>query len=446
MSTEAPNAAAVTDPTGAIPLEELHSSLGHPLAESMNFLNEIAQRYPDAISFAAGRPTEEFFGIDAVHRYLDRFREHLLTLFDGDEARADREIMQYGRTKGIIHDLIARNLAVDEDITVDPESIVVTVGCQEALFLTLRVLRRTSDDVLLAVSPTYVGAVGAAQLVDMPVLPVAGSPEGIDFDDLVRRLDEVAASGRRVRALYVVADFANPSGASLGLEARLRLLRLAAEHDFLLLEDNPYGLFTSDGEPGPPTLKALDTERRVVYLGSFSKTALPGARVGCVVADQRVTTPDGREELLADQLGRIKSMLTVNTSPLTQAVIGGKLLEHDFSLRAGNVREQRTYRDNLRLMLDGLRDRFPPDRHPEVSWNVPGGGFFLVLTVPFPVDDRVLEHSARAHRVLWTPMHHFYGDGVPVNQIRLSVSHVTPAEIETGLDNLAAFLREYRDH
>ncbi|MFJ1551783.1 PLP-dependent aminotransferase family protein [Streptomyces sp. NPDC088246] len=427
-------------------LEDLHGSLGHPLAESMNFLNEVAQRYPDAISFAAGRPTEQFFGIDAVHRYLDRFREHLLAVFDGDEVQVHREIMQYGRTKGIIHDLIARNLMVDENMKVDPESIVVTVGCQEALFLTLRVLRRTSDDVMLAVSPSYVGAVGAAQLVDMPVLPVASSSEGIDFDDLVRQLDMVAATGRRVRALYVVADFANPSGVSLDLDARLRLLRLAAEHDFLLLEDNPYGLFTADGEPGPPTLKALDSERRVVYLGSFSKTALPGARVGYVVADQRVSAADGREELLADQLGRIKSMLTVNTSPLAQAVIGGKLLEHDFSLRAGNVREQRTYRDNLLQMLDGLRDRFPPGRYPEVTWNVPTGGFFLVLTVPFAVDDQVLEHSARAHQVLWTPMHHFYGDGVPVKQIRLSVSHVTPAELDAGLDNLAAFLREYRDH
>jgi (S)-3,5-dihydroxyphenylglycine transaminase len=422
----------------SIRLADLHESLSHPLAEAMNFLNEVAQRYPDAISLAAGRPTERYFDLARVHRYLDTFHAYLTTTFGGDQARADREMMQYGRTKGIIHELIARHLATDEDIHVPAESIVVTVGCQEAMYLTLRALRRTSADVLLTVLPSYVGVMGAAQLADMSVLPVADDGNGMDFADLDRRLAETAEAGLRVRALYLVADFANPTGTTLSNRARERLLQLAEEHDFLLLEDNPYGIF---GEPGPPTLKSMDRNRSVVYLGSFGKTGVPGARVGYVLADQLVRRADGRTELLADQLGRIKSMLTVNTSPLAQAVIGGKLLEHDYSLRAANTREREIYRENLRHMLSGLERRFPACGAPAVTWNVPRGGFFLVLTVPFEVGDEMVDRCAREYGVVWTPMHHFYGGGPPMRQLRLSFSHLSADEIDEGLDRLAAFLR-----
>ncbi|MGK4580270.1 PLP-dependent aminotransferase family protein [Kitasatospora sp. HPMI-4] len=420
----------------------LHESLASPVIESMNFLNEVSQRFPDALSLAAGRPYEGLFDTEAVHRYLRRYADHLTERFDGDVTLVRRTMLQYGRTKGIIHDLIARNLAVDESIEVDPESVVVTVGCQEALFLALRALRRSERDVLLAVLPCYVGAAGAAELVDMPLLPVKGSAEGVDLRDLVEVVERARESGLRPRAFYVVADFANPSGISLSRETREQLLRLAEEHDFLILEDNPYGIFSAPDSGRPPTLKALDRHRRVVYLGSFAKTGLPGARIGYVVADQRVATGSGGTELFADQLAKIKSMLTVNTSPIAQAVIGGKLLEHDCSLRAANVRENAVYQRNLRHVLAGLADRFPEGSCPGVSWNAPTGGFFVVLDVPFPVDDELLEHSARRHRVLWTPMHHFHGDGVPRHQIRLSFSYLTPEEISVGLDRLAAFVLE----
>ncbi|MEU3736347.1 PLP-dependent aminotransferase family protein [Streptomyces sp. NPDC032198] len=423
-------------------LADLHTSLDSPVIESMNFLNEIAQRFPEALSMAAGRPYEGFFDTADMHRHLRVFEEHLLAENDGDVPRTRRTLLQYGRTKGIIHGLIAKNLSVDENIDVDPESVVVTVGCQEALFLTLRALRRGEEDVLLAPMPCYVGATGAAELADMRVLPVKESADGIDLDDLVRVAEEAKAAGLRPRACYVVADFANPSGASLSRDTREALLRLAAEHDFLILEDNPYGIFQATGIEPLPTLKSLDRDRRVVYLGSFAKTGLPGARIGFVVADQQVATADGRSVLFADQLAKIKSMLTVNTSPVAQAVIGGKLLENDYSLRAANVRETELYQGNLRHLLKELERNFPAGSRPEVTWNTPAGGFFVVVTVPFPVDDELLEHSARRHRVLWTPMHHFYGDGRPRWQIRLSFSYLSPADITVGVDRLAEFIRE----
>ncbi|MEH1015068.1 PLP-dependent aminotransferase family protein [Micromonospora sp. CPCC 206060] len=422
----------------------LHPALADPSLNSMNFLNEIAQHYPDAISFAAGRPYEEFFDVAQLAGYLDRFTAHLRDDLGYDQQRVTRTLFQYGRTKGIIHHLVARNLAVDEQITVDPESIVVTVGCQEAMFLVLRALRADDRDVLLAVSPTYVGLTGAARLVDLPVLPVATGPDGVDLADLVAQIHRARAAGLRPRACYVMPDFANPSGLSLDLAARRRLLDVAAAEDLLLLEDNPYGLFPADGAVRVPTLKALDERAQVVYLGSFAKTALPGARVGYLVADQRVTGPGGTVSLFADELAKIKSMVTVNTSAIAQAVVGGRLLAHGCSLLAANQRERAAYARNLRLLDAGLAARFPrfADGRRVIDWNVPAGGFFMVVTVPFPVDDVLLERSARRYGVLWTPMHHFYDGSTPVDALRLSISAVTADQIDAGLDRLAALIRD----
>jgi (S)-3,5-dihydroxyphenylglycine transaminase len=432
-------------------IHSLHSSLVSPVGESMNFLNEVAQRFPDAVSFAAGRPFEGYFDLDLIHRYLEVYRGYLTERLGGDEVAVRRQILQYGRTKGVIHELIAENLRVDEGITADPDSIVVTVGCQEALYLTLRALRRDERDVLLAVAPSYVGVYGAAELVDMTVLPVRDDGAGLDLDDLAAAIVRARAAGLRPRACYVVPDFSNPSGASLDLETRRGLLRLAEEHDILVLEDNPYGIF-GDGS-GPPTLKALDQHRRVVYLGTYAKSGVPGARVGFVVADQRVqarpdpgaAADDGADPagvLLADLLSRLKSMLTVNTSPIAQAVIGGKLLEHGCSLREANTREIQVYQGNLDRILRGLAARFPAGTDPVVTWNSPAGGFFCVLTVPFPADNELMELSAAKYQVLWTPMHQFYAQTEPRREIRLSYSHLVPHEIDEGLDRLAAFVRD----
>ncbi|MFE0250295.1 PLP-dependent aminotransferase family protein [Streptomyces sp. NPDC059010] len=417
----------------------LHASLGDASMASMTLLNEIAGTYPDAISFAAGRPYEGFYDVSLVHEYLRTFCRYLRTERGMSEPEVARTLFQYGDTKGIICDLVARSLAADEGIEADPASVVVTVGCQEAMFLVLRALRASDRDMLLAPSPTYVGLTGAALLADLPVLPVRTGPSGIDLDDLADRLREARAGGHRVRACYVTPDFANPVGVSMSLPDRRRLLELAAAEDLLLLEDNAYGLLNSAAER-PPTLKSLDRHERVVYLGSFAKTGMPGARVGYVVAGQRVSGGSGGGTLLADELSKIKSMLTVNTAPIAQAVVGGKLLAHDHSMARANRREAEVYGRNLRQVLDGLDRRL--GGRTDVFWNAPTGGFFVVLTVPFTVDDELLAHAARRHGVLFTPMHHFYGSTAGHRQLRLSISTLTPDRIEEGLDRLAALIGE----
>lgn len=348
-----------------------------------------------------------------------------------DEAAVTRTLFQYGTTKGVITDLVARNLAEDEHIDVAPESVVVTVGCQEAMFLALRTLRADERDVLLAPAPTYVGLTGAALLTDTPVWPVRSTEHGIDPEDLVLQLKRADEQGKRVRACYVTPNFANPTGTSMDLPARHRLLEVAAENGILLLEDNAYGLF---GTERLPTLKALDQSASVLYFGSFAKTGMPGARVGYVVADQ----PVAGGGLLADQLSKLKGMLTVNTSPIAQAVIAYKLLLNDFSLTRANARETAIYQRNLHLTLAALGRRL--GGCPGVSWNTPTGGFFITVTVPFAVDDALLEHSARDHGVLFTPMHHFYGGKDGFHQLRLSISLLTPELIEEGVARLAALI------
>lgn len=412
--------------------ETLHASLAAASMESMNLLNNIAGAYPDAISFAAGRPYEGFFDTDQLFEYMGVFTAYLRSECGMTEQEIARTLFQYGDTKGVIADLTARYLAVDEGIDADPRSVVVTVGFQEALFLVLRALRADDSDALLAPSPTYVGLTGAALLTDLPVLPVPAGERGIDLEGLVRRLRTARDAGRRVRACYVTPDFANPVGVSMAVADRHRLLEIAACEDILLLEDNAYGIFHRTPGERPPTLKALDHEGRVVYLGSYAKSGVAGARVGFVVADQRVSGGG----LLADELSKIKSMLTVNTSPIAQAVIGGKLISNDFSLVAANVRETAVYQSNLTQVLAGLDKRFRDGDG--VSWNEPTGGFFVVVTVPFTVDDAFLEHAAHEHGVLFTPMHHFYGAGTESRQLRLSISTLTPDRIEEGLDRLAA--------
>ncbi|WP_345074607.1 PLP-dependent aminotransferase family protein [Phytohabitans flavus] len=405
----------------------------------MNFLNEVTARFPDAVSFAPGRPYDEAFEPSVVAGYLDAYAKYL----ERDRGLSQRQVggllFQYGRTKGQIHDLVAATIANDEGIEVPPESIVVTVGAQEGMLLALRVLFRDFADVLLVASPCYVGITGAARLLDIAVEPVPEGPSGVDAGAVRAAADRVRASGRRPRALYVVPDFANPSGTSMPLSARHELLAAAVEQDLYVLEDNPYGLFARTAQR-VPTLKRLDEHRRVVYLGSFAKTCFPGARVGYAIADQPVVAPDGSVTLLADQLSKIKSMTTVNTSPLAQAVVGGMLVTYGCRLRVLNEERIRRYRERLDALLAALGRCFGGD--PGYVWNVPGGGFFLVLTVPFVADEAALTRSARDHGVLWTPMSYFYAGAGGDRQIRLSCSYLEVDEIDEGVRRLRGFTRD----
>src|ERR1700691_4893355 len=405
--------------------EALHTSVPDPVSASMNFLNEVAGRFPAAISLAAGRPFDEFYAVEDVERYLAAYVGYLRAQGMG-EARVRQAILQYGRTNGQLGAMIAQMLEIDEDIRVPAESIMVTSGCQEAMIIALRGLCAGPGDVVLAAEPCYVGFTGAARVLGVTVVPVPETASGLRPEAVARVAREVRAGGRRPRALYVVSNFANPSGVSLSDEVRRGLLEVAADEDLLILEDDPYGLFGSD-DRHRPALKSLDTDQRVIYLGSFAKSVFPGARVGFLVADQAVVSADGHRSLLADELSTVKSMVTVNTSPIAQAVIGGVLTTCGCSLRAANQQKIAFYRRNLGTLLAELERHFGGD--PTITWNSQRGGFFAVLDVPVLADEKLLELSAQDYRVLWTPMSFFYLNGGGRHAIRLSCSALAPDHI-----------------
>jgi (S)-3,5-dihydroxyphenylglycine transaminase len=419
--------------------EDLHDSLASPLLDTMTFLNEVTMRYPEAISFAPGRPYDGFFDNEQIFEHLRRYLDHL-----AGQGRTPQELrtalFQYGPTAGQIQEVIADSLRADENIVVPPESIVVTVGAQEAMLLVVRALVGGPDDVIMVSSPCYMGITGAARLLNVPVVAVEEGPDGLDPAVLEAALAAERARGRRPRACYVIPDYANPSGTTMGLAARQALLDVAARHDILILEDSPYRL-VSPGTP-LPTLKSLDRERRVVHLSSYAKTVFPGARAGFVIADQPVVDAHGRRTLLAAELAKIKSMVTVNTSSLSQAVVAGALLAAGGRLSLRNAEAAGYYGRTMRETLANLDRWLPAGRRAAlgVRWNEPGGGFFLKIDVPFPADNAALQWSAREFGVIWTPMAYFYPDGGGQRALRLSTSYLTSAEIEEGTARLARFI------
>ena len=425
--------------TFSLRTEELHGGVGDPLLDTMNFLNEITLRYPEAISFAPGRPYDGFFDTEQVFAYIRRYLDYLRA--EGHTPDQVRDaLFQYGPTAGRIRELIAGSLRQEEKIDVRAESIVVTVGCQEAMLLAVRALMADPRDVLLAAVPCYVGIAGAARLLDVELTGVEEREDGFHCADLDTSIRAERARGRRPRAFYVVPDHSNPTGTTMLEPTRYELLELAARHDILILEDSPYRLLS----PGAhvPTLKSLDRQRRVVHLGSFSKTAFPGARVGYAVADQLVVDSAGRTGLLAAELAKIKSMVTVNTSPLSQAAVAGLLLTCAGQISAANADTIAYYASTMQATLRELELCLPAARRAAlgVRWNEPSGGFFLTMRVPFRADNAALARSAEDFGVIWTPMSYFYPHGGGDRGIRLSVSYLTQADITEGIARLARFI------
>ncbi len=419
--------------------EDLHASLSDPVLDTMNFLNEVTFRYPKAISFAPGRPYDGFFDTDQIFTHIRRYLDHLAG--HGSSPEQIRAAMfQYGPTAGQIRELIAASLRVDENIDVPAESIVVTVGCQEAMLLALRALVAGPQDVFLVSSPCYVGITGAASLLDVAVVAVEEREDGFRCADLDLAISAERARGRRPRAFYAVPDHSNPAGTTMPVETRGELLELAARHDILIVEDSPYRMVS----PGPhlPTLKSLDRQQRVIHLGSFSKTAFPGARVGFAVADQTVTNSAGQAGLLADELAKIKSMVTVNTPALSQAVIAGMLLACDGRISELNTQQAAYYAQAMRSTLRQLDFCFPASKRGAlgVRWNEPDGGFFLTMRVPFHADNAALARSAENFGVIWTPMSYFYPQGGGDYSLRLSVSYLSEEDITHGITRLASFI------
>ncbi|GAB2605826.1 aminotransferase-like domain-containing protein [Kribbella endophytica] len=416
---------------------DLPAAVVDPRLGSMTFLNEITARYPRAISFAPGAPHREAFEAVDVARAVAVFEQHLSAQGLGT-AQIRSRLFQYGPTRGLLGEMIAASLRTDEGIAVDPDQVVVTVGAQEALVAVLRVLHDPArGDVVAMTDPGYAGAHGAARILGLEMLAVPDDGRGPDAAALRTVVTTAERIGRRIRSLIVAPDFANPTGAQMPLAARLELLTEAERLGVLLLEDTTYR-FTAPPGAEIPSLKALDRTGQVVQIGTFAKIGVPGARLGYVVADQ--CTDVGMT--LADLVTTVKGVLTVNTSPIAQAVVGGLLLEHGGSMRCLGASRAGLYRRNLQLLLEALNRHLGDPQGDDVSWNEPTGGFFVRMAINKQADDQLLRRSAEDFGVLWTPMRYFsLGDGGD-RQLRLACSSLDPDQIDEGVSRLAKVVRD----
>lgn len=417
----------------------LKSCFGHPLLDVMNFLNEVVLRHPGAISFAPGRPTERYFDVAGSLAKAPAFVAWRARQLGWSEEAVWNDLGQYNKTNGILNDLIVRQLQVDEGIAATPAEVMVTQGAQEAMVVLLLGLFDPAQDVLLASDPTYIGITGLAAIAGIETLPVASDERGLPLGAVEEAIAAARARGKRPRAFYHVPDFNNPLGTRMPLEDRRRLLALLRDEEVLVFEDNAYGMFVFDGEP-LPTLKALDEDGVVIYLGSFSKTLYPGLRLGYLVAGQEVAAPDGKRVPLAVELSKVKSLTTVTTSPLLQAVAGAILLENDCSLRRVVAAKLPFYRGNRDCMLACLEKELGGVAG--VSWNRPEGGFFLTVNLPFAFGDAEVEACAGSYGVIVSPMSYFALSPGREKQVRLSFSYVDQQQIAAGIGRFANYVRE----
>jgi (S)-3,5-dihydroxyphenylglycine transaminase len=242
-----------------------------------------------------------------------------------------------------------------------------------------------------------------------------------------------------------VPDFHNPTGEYMALEKRKQVIQLAEKHNFLIVEDNPYGYFRYDTEK-IPTLKALDTYRRVIYLESFSKTLFPSIRMGCLVVDQQVADPrnNNKPTPLVEAFKKTKSFTTVNTSTLLQAIVGHFLQLQDYTMIPYCQPKVAACRENRDAMLGALSTYFPSGQPwtKGIKWNIPHGGFFLVLDLPFEITDAHLKECVEQYSVIFCPMSFFCLDpGKGTRQIRLAFSNLSTDKIEQGIAQLSAFVK-----
>jgi (S)-3,5-dihydroxyphenylglycine transaminase len=413
--------------------------LGSGRLEVMNFLNEVAGNYPNAISFASGRPAEAFFLVDQWLDKIQDFIGYYATHKSIDRQVALHLLAQYGRTNGIISDLIAQQVGVDEQINCEGDQIIATTGCQEAIALCLTALCPDSRDVVIVRSPTYIGLTGVADTHNISLAPVVCKAAD-DFPQALRsEVARLRSTGRCPRALYIVPDFDNPTGTVLSLKARQQLLDYCASEQIVILEDNPYGMFCYEGERLPP-LAALDRQGSTIYLGTYSKTLCPALRVGFIILPRELLGHARNSEQLSGRISIAKSFITCNTSQFMQALVGGVLLSEQGSLARIVQPALNQYRRNLQAMAEALQTRLG-GLGDVVKWNRPSGGFFLTIDLPFEFKQEDVARCASEYQAIVMPLSFFALTADHDRSVRLAFSNLSPERIEVGINRFADYIK-----
>lgn len=421
----------------------LNPNIGISFNNVIGFLNDMQYKYPKAISFVAGQPDENFFDIENNLSQFNTYVEYMINKTGSSRKKTIDRIGQYGKTKGIINDIVSEYLRKEENIITDEENILITTGAQEAFAIIVATICNREKDVIMVEDPSYIGVSSFAKIFNYNIASVKIDNEGIDLKLLKNRIIELNRIGKSVKLVYVIPDYQNPSGACMPIGNRLKLLELSQQYNFLIIEDSVYNSFTY-AQKKNPTLKSLDRYNRVIYVGSFSKSLFPGLRIGVIAAGQQIENELGEKAYLADEMVKVKAQITNNTSAVSQAIVGGVLLEQQYSLSKKSKPKFDSYKRKRDCMVLSLQKYIGPYKNSwakNIFWNEPDGGFFLKISLPFEVSNESVQESAEKYNVIFCPMRYFYHNNGGKNEIRLTFSNLSLEQIENGVKNLTDFLQ-----
>lgn len=367
---------------------------------------------PEVISFAGGLPDPELFPIRELQLIAVKVLEE-----NGKEA------LQYATTEGYrpLRDKIALRMNRTLGTAWTADNILITSGSQQGIDLAGKAFL-DEGDVIFCESPSYLGAIQAFRAYGPEFVEVPTDHEGMD----IAQLRELLQTTQRAKLIYVIPDFQNPTGRSWTLARRQELIKLANEFDLVIIEDNPYGELRFEGEP-IPSLQSLDTEGRVLHLGTFSKTFCPGLRMGWTAADSAIIP----------KLVLLKQGADLQASTISQRQLDAYLETYDLGEQIVKIVE--VYRKRRDTMMEALRREMPAD----VRFNIPFGGLFTWLELAPELNARDLLVRCLDHNVAFVPGGSFYPNGGHENTLRLNYSNMTEERIIEGIARLGKVLREY---
>jgi 2-aminoadipate transaminase len=374
---------------------------------------------PDIISFGGGMPAPEVFPVKEFGEACERvLRDY------------SAQALQYGSTEGYLplREMITRHTN-RYGISVTSDNIMITSGSQQALDLLGKIFINRGDRILVE-SPTYLGALQAWNAYGAEYVPVPSDENGMITDELEGKL----RTGPKF--IYVLPNFQNPTGVTLSLERRYKLVELADRYGVPIIEDDPYGQLRFEGEHLPSVveldgrIRAADHCYRgnVIYLSTFSKTLAPGLRLAWVVAPPEVIR----------KLTQAKQGTDLHTSTFNQVIAyevghGGFIDQH---VKVIND----LYRHRRDVMIETLEETMPAG----VRWTHPQGGLFLWATIPEEIDAADLLKPAIEKKVAFVPGGAFHPGGGGKNTMRLNFSYSKDELIQEGIVRLASVLAEYK--
>ncbi|MDR9772609.1 PLP-dependent aminotransferase family protein [Rhizobium hidalgonense] len=371
---------------------------------------------PDIISFAGGIPDPALFPDQ-------EFKQAYADIFDG---AAVNSALQYSVSEGYkpLREWLVRQMA-DLGIPCELDNVFIVSGSQQGLDY-LGKLFLSPDDTALVTWPTYLGALQAFNAYELTYDQLA--PNGNRTPESYRAA--AGAAGGKVKFAYLSADFSNPTGETVDLEGRRKVLALAEELDIAVIEDAAYQSLRYDGEPIPPILaleiaeKGNINDTRTIYCGSFSKTLAPGLRVGFIVANAPVIR----------KLVLMKQAADLHSSTINQMAIAD-VAERGFDAQVAKIKA--AYMKRRDCMLAALEKYLPEG----TSWTKPEGGMFIWITLPEGMDGaKLLAKSLETAKVAFVPGKAFFADGSGANTFRVSFSCANEQMIEDGIGRLGALI------